>query len=101
MLNPPANLAQHYFVPNPTGGQGVSPKWDFTSSGKFAGNADAYTLGRGVGNLPSPDDPSTDVAWLQVQNVKGKIADTVFRFDTVGGQPPSSVSSALGCIRRR
>ena len=93
-LNPPASLAQHYFVPNPTTGQGLSPKWDFTSSGRFAGNADAYVVGKGVGTLPSPDDPSKDVAWLQVQNVQGKIADTVFRYDTVGGQPPSSVSCA-------
>ena len=93
-LNPPASLAQHYFVPNPTTGQGLSPKWDFTSSGRFAGNADAYVVGKGVGTLSSPDDPSKDVAWLQVQNVQGKIADTVFRYDTVGGQPPSSVSCA-------
>lgn len=91
-LNLPASLAQHYFVPNPVTGQGLSPKWDFTSSGRFAGNADAFIVGKGVGNLPSPDDASKDVAWLQVQNVQGKIADTVFRFDTVGGQPPSSVS---------
>lgn len=96
-LDPPASLAQHYFVPNPTtGGQGLSPKWDFTSSGKFAGNADAFVVAKGVGSLPSPDDPSKDVAWLEVQAVQGEIADVVFRTDTVGGQPPSSVSFCFG-----
>ena len=44
------------------------------------------------GSLPSPQDPSTDVAWLHVVNVLGDIASDVFRFDTVGGQPPTSVS---------
>ena len=91
--NPPRNLGQHYFVTNPTTGQGVSPKWDFTASGENKGNVDAYVIGKGVGNLASPDDSSKDVAWLQVQNVEGKLADTVYRFDTVSGQPPSSVSA--------
>ncbi|KAI0729838.1 hypothetical protein C8Q72DRAFT_290317 [Fomitopsis betulina] len=88
--NPSRNLGQHYFVTNPTTGSGVSPKWDFTSSGENKGNADAYVIGKGVGNLASPDDSTKDIAWLQVQNVEGSLADTVFRFDTVGGQPPSS-----------
>lgn len=90
--NPSRNLGQHYFVTNPTTGSGVSPKWDFTSSGENKGNADAYVIGKGVGNLASPDDSTKDIAWLQVQNVEGSLADTVFRFDTVGGQPPSSAS---------
>jgi len=89
-LNPPANLAQHYFVPNPATGQGVSPKWDFTSNGKFEGNTDAFIVAKGNGTLPSPDDPKKDVAWLEVLNVQGKVAAEVFRIDTVGGQPPSS-----------
>ncbi|PCH35191.1 hypothetical protein WOLCODRAFT_166107 [Wolfiporia cocos MD-104 SS10] len=88
-VNPPQNLAQHYFVPNPVG-TGLSPKWDFTSSGEFNGNPNAYVIGRVNGTLPSPDDPTKDVTWLEVLNVQGDIADEVFRFDTVGGQPPSS-----------
>ena len=90
--NPPRNLGQHYFVTNPVTGQGVSPKWDFTSSGENKGNPNAYVVGKGVGTLPSPNDPTTDVAWLEVQNVEGDLADTIFRYDTVNGQPPSSVS---------
>ncbi|KZT69975.1 hypothetical protein DAEQUDRAFT_234153 [Daedalea quercina L-15889] len=89
-LNPPANLAQHYFVTNPITGQGLSPKWDFTSSGKFQGNPDAFVVGKVNGTLASPDDPTTDITWLEVLRVEGEIADEVFRYDTVGGQPPSS-----------
>ncbi|EPT02194.1 hypothetical protein FOMPIDRAFT_1059432 [Fomitopsis schrenkii] len=88
--NPPRNLGQHYFVTNPVTGQGVSPKWDFTSSGENKGDANAYVIGKGAGNLPSPDDSSKDVAWLKLQNVQGELADTIYRFGTVGGQPPSS-----------
>ncbi|CAL1699294.1 unnamed protein product [Somion occarium] len=90
VLNPPEILAQHYFVSNPTTGQGLSPKWDFTSSGKFSGNKDAFFVGRGQGSLPAPTDPKKDINWLEVANVQGSIANTVFRTDTRGGQPPSS-----------
>ncbi|OSD01443.1 hypothetical protein PYCCODRAFT_1369226 [Trametes coccinea BRFM310] len=90
ILNPPEILAQHYFVPNPTTGQGLSPKWDFTSSGKFKGVKDAFIIAKGKGTLPSPNDPTHDVAWLDVVQVEGDVASEVFRFDTVGGQPPSS-----------
>ena len=34
IIDIPQILAQHYFVPNPTTGQGLSPKWDFTWSRK-------------------------------------------------------------------
>ncbi|KAK7681369.1 hypothetical protein QCA50_015460 [Cerrena zonata] len=90
MRNPPEILAQHYFITNPTTGQGLSPKWDFTSSGKFNGNSNAFFVGKGEGSLPSPNDPKQDINWLQVGNLQGKIADMVFRTDTRGGQPPSS-----------
>lgn len=91
-INPggqPQVLAQHYFVTNPVTGQGVSPKWDFTSSGRFKGNEDAFIIAKGLGSLPAPTNATTDVAWLQVTNVEGSIADQVFRIDTKGGQPPA------------
>ena len=91
-LNPPTVLAQHFFQPNPVTGSGVSPVWDFRSNPRFKGHDDAFVLARGNGSIPSPQDPSTDVAWLHVVKVQGDIADDVFRFDTVGGQPPTSVS---------
>ena len=94
-LNTPDILAQHYFVTNPLTGQGVSPKWDFTSSGnpKFAGNSSAFIVAKGKDSIPSPN-PKTDINWLQVVNVGGDaggdIADVVIRSSTVGGQPPAS-----------
>ncbi len=91
LVNPPEVLAQHYFVPNPTTGQGVSPKWDFTSSGAFQGSQNAYIVAKGKGTLPAPTNATRDVAWLDVTGIQGDIANEVFRFDTVGGQPPSSV----------
>ena len=87
----PGVLGQHYFVTNPVTGSGVSPKWDFTSSGKFAGNQDAYFVGAPVGNVPAPSNPAKNVAWLHIGHVEGALADEVFRYDTVGGQPPTSV----------
>ncbi|KAH9886460.1 hypothetical protein C8Q73DRAFT_658233 [Cubamyces lactineus] len=90
ILDIPQILAQHYFVPNPTTGQGLSPKWDFTSSGKFEGVKDAFIVAKGKGTLPAPTNATRDVAWLDVVQVKGDIASEVFRFDTVGGQPPAS-----------
>ena len=94
-LNPPTVLAQHFFQPNPVTGSGVSPVWDFRSNPRFKGHDDAFVLARGNGSIPSPQDPSKDVAWLHVVKVQGDIADDVFRFDTVGGQPPTSVSLPL------
>ncbi|KAI0764609.1 hypothetical protein BD413DRAFT_606239 [Trametes elegans] len=93
IVSPPEVLAQHYFVPNPTAGQGLSPKWDFTSSGAFAGVQDAFIVAKGKGTLPAPTNATRDVAWLDVVQVQGNIASEVFRFDTVGGQPPSSCQS--------
>lgn len=93
--NPPDVLAQHYFVPNPLTGTGVSPKWDFSSSGnaKFAGNPNATIVAKGQSSVPAPR-AQTDVNWLEVVNVGGAaggaIADVVIRSDTVGGQPPAT-----------
>ena len=96
VVNPPEILAQHYFVSNPTTGQGVSPKWDFASSGnpRFAGNSSAFIVAKGKGSVPAPNS-TVNINWLDVVNIGGdaggQIADEVFRTDTVGGQPPSSV----------
>lgn len=94
-FNPPDILAQHYFVQNPTTGQGVSPKWDFTSSGnpQLVGNPDAIIVAKGKASIPAPHN-ATDINWLDVVNIGGaaggKVADEVLRTSTVGGQPPTS-----------
>ncbi|KAI8969787.1 hypothetical protein BD414DRAFT_255845 [Trametes punicea] len=90
VLNVPDVLAQHYFVTNPITGQGISPKWDFSSSGKFEGVKDAFIVGKSKGSIPAPTNATRDVPWLDLVQVQGDIASEVFRFDTVGGQPPAS-----------
>ncbi|KAJ7064668.1 hypothetical protein C8F01DRAFT_1054090 [Mycena amicta] len=88
-IGAPALLGFHYFVPAASG-TGLSPKWDFTSTGKFAGNSTAFIIGAKVGDIPAPADPTTNVDWLALNNAGGSLASQVFRIDTVGGQPPSS-----------
>jgi hypothetical protein len=81
-------------VTSPTG-TGISPIWDFTSSGNFAGDANAYVIGAKVGDIPAPTKPTTNVDWLALNGVQGALASKIFRIDTVGGQPPTSVSIFL------
>ncbi|KAJ8515689.1 hypothetical protein ONZ45_g6931 [Pleurotus djamor] len=82
-------LGEHYFIPNPVTGTGLSPKWDFTSHGATSGNHNAFVVGARSGGLPSPSG-SANVDWLSLSNVQGRLANQVFRVDTKGGQPPSS-----------
>ncbi len=98
VLNPPIVLSQHFFQPNPVTGTGVSPVWDFRSNPRFKDEDGAYFLGQFNGSIPSPRDPTRDAVWLHIANVQGQSEDEVFRFDTVGGQPPTSVS-LLWCTR--
>ncbi|KAF8180559.1 hypothetical protein K438DRAFT_1842121 [Mycena galopus ATCC 62051] len=79
----------HYFVTSPSG-TGLSPEWDFTSTGKFAGNATAFVLGAKVGDILAPVDPATNIDWLSLVAAEGDLASQIFRIDTVGGQPPTS-----------
>ncbi|KAF9010093.1 hypothetical protein BDQ17DRAFT_1347534 [Cyathus striatus] len=84
----PAILGQHYFVQNPITGQGISPKWDFTSA-VFAGNPNAFVVGAKVGDILAPTG-SQDIDWLALTKAVGSLADQVYRTDTHKGQPPSS-----------
>lgn len=86
----PTVLGQHYYVPNPVG-SGLSPKWDFTSSGATAGNPNAYVIGVKIGDLPSSD--SNNIDNLMVKAVEGELASEVFRVETNGGQPPTQCAA--------
>ncbi|EIM89137.1 uncharacterized protein STEHIDRAFT_167031 [Stereum hirsutum FP-91666 SS1] len=92
-LGNPDVLGQHYFVPNPATGSGTSPKFDFTSA-RFNGVADAFVVLARTGDIPSPDDKSVDIDWLYLTALsyagQGKLAKSVFRVETAGGQPPAS-----------
>jgi len=85
-MSNPAVLGQHYYVPNPVG-TGLSPKWDFTSSGVTAGDPNAYVIGAKVGDLPTSDPNNIDD--LMIKAIKGALAHEVFRVQTNGGQPPT------------
>ncbi|KAJ7032213.1 hypothetical protein C8F04DRAFT_1040713 [Mycena alexandri] len=85
----PALLGFHYFVPSPTG-TGISPKWDFTSTGANVGSANAFVIGTKVGDITDSTNTAVNVDWLALNNLEGSLASQVFRIDTVNGQPPSS-----------
>lgn len=85
-------LAQHFFQPNAAGS--VSPVWDFRATDRFSNDTTAFFVGKGKTSLPSPIDPATNINWLDVANVSGSIATEVFRVSTLGGQPPTSVSTS-------
>lgn len=93
-MGPTANgyplFGSHFFVTSPSG-TGLSPVWDArAASGK--GKADAFVLAAKIANLPAPTGKG-DVDWLQLKNVQGDLATQVYRTDTRGGQPPTSVCS--------
>ncbi|KIJ61565.1 hypothetical protein HYDPIDRAFT_31173 [Hydnomerulius pinastri MD-312] len=88
----PLVLGQHYYVPNPDG-SGLSPKWDFTSSGMTAGNSQAYVIGAKTGDLPSLDT-TLNIDSLMVKGIQGDLASEIFRIQNNGGQPPAKCSTA-------
>lgn len=94
---PSTILGQHYFIKNDTGA--LSPVWDSRATPKFKGQKDAVIVAKVLASAPDAD-PTENVAWLHLGKVSGDIADEVYRTSTVGGVPPSSVSSPLMHRRR-
>jgi Protein of unknown function (DUF3455) len=84
----PLDLGQHYFITNPETGTGIVPRFDFTAS---QNNPNAFVDAKKVGDLPDPYNSTADVDWLQLQGFLGDLAKTVFRVNTKGGQPATSV----------
>ncbi|KAF5330010.1 hypothetical protein D9611_010492 [Ephemerocybe angulata] len=82
-------LGYHYFVPNPSGKGGLSPKWDFTSTGSTKRNRNAFVIVEKVGGATAPTGKQ-DVDWLATKSVSGGLAGLVYRTDTRQGQPPAS-----------
>ena len=76
-------LGDHFFITNPKTGKGISPFFERTQGEKvFA------VLNKEI-NAPAPNT-QTDVDWLKLDEFEGDWAQTVFRVQTRGGQPPSS-----------
>lgn len=86
----PFILGQHYFVTNPVTGTGLSPKWDFTSAA-FAGNPAAFVVGSKIDDVPAPTNSAVNIDWLYLTSLTGTLANEIYRVDTQGGQPPTSV----------
>ncbi|KAF7359650.1 hypothetical protein MVEN_00689100 [Mycena venus] len=80
----------HYFVIS-SSGMGISPKWDFTSTGKFAGNATPFVIGAKVGDIlaPSKLQVVTDRALRFLPFLTGGNASLSYR--------PDQVQSAVHC----
>jgi hypothetical protein len=88
---------QHYFQPGNNGT--LEPIWDLRSVGQFEGNPGALFGGHKLFSIPSPNNSAVDVAWLELGNDFGSLANKVYRINTVSGQPPQTVSSSVDrCI---
>lgn len=86
---PPLELGHHLFITNPLTGNGTLARFDFTSSQH---SAKAFVDASKIGDIPAPSDPTNNIDWLELTNVLGSLAKTVFRVQTYRGQPPASVS---------
>jgi hypothetical protein len=80
----PLLIAEHYFITNPITGSGISPKFAQSANG-----GSTYVTVAKAGNVPSPQG-SANIDWLQLKQIDGTWAQTVFRVDTKAGQPPAS-----------
>jgi hypothetical protein len=86
---------QHYFV-NQNGT--LEAVWDLRSSGLFKGNQNAIVFAHKIESANSTDGPQ-NIALVELTNDSGGLAKTVYRINTVKGQPPPKVSSSVGCCR--
>jgi hypothetical protein len=84
VLDEKSLLGLHFFVKNDSAITGI-PAWDFATSQH---NPQAFVDVAAFEKLPAPQNV-TDVPWLQVHGTKGKLATSVYRLFTRGGQPPA------------
>lgn len=84
----PLLLGYHYFITNPITGSGISPKFAQAANG-----GSTFTTLSKLGAVHSPAGTS-NVDWLELTEVAGTWAKTVFRVDTVAGQPPTTCTGA-------
>ncbi|KAI9432556.1 hypothetical protein BJY52DRAFT_1400028, partial [Lactarius psammicola] len=78
-------IGQHYFI---DGADGLVPVWDFRADGNTKGNPNAIVLAKVAGSIPSPAG-APNVDWVELSNVSGGLAGTIFRVNTVQGDPPA------------
>jgi hypothetical protein len=73
------------------------PVWNLTSIGSDGNNTHATIYGQKANSVPSSN--ATNVNWVEY-NTSTVWANTIYSVNTVGGQPPSTVSSSLRVSRR-
>ena len=69
------------------------PVWNLTSIGSYANNLNAIIYGQEVSSVPSSNG-TYNADWAEYKT-SGGWADIIYSVDTVGGYPPSGVSSSL------
>jgi hypothetical protein len=82
-----SKIGKHYFVNKDST---LVPVWDCTFS---FNNPNAIVYAQKKNTFPSPD-PTHNVAWLELVGKSGGLANIIYRIDTAGGQPPTTVSSS-------
>ncbi|KAF8315822.1 hypothetical protein DL93DRAFT_2227112 [Clavulina sp. PMI_390] len=75
-------IVQHFFVTAPNNGTGVDPEFKQIKTG-------ASSVLSKTASITSPQG-SANVAWLQLTNIVGTLATSVYRVDTQLGQPPAT-----------
>jgi len=81
-------LGIHTYV---TTESGISPKFDFSEYSK-PNDPYAFVIASTIGDIPAPTGSPNDVDWLELTNIEGDLARTIFRVQTKGGQPPAYCS---------
>lgn len=71
---------------------GISPKFDFSKYSQ-PNDTDAFALVSTVEDIYYVPTGSNDVDWLELTNIEGDLARTIFRVYTRGGQPPANCST--------
>ncbi|KAL1410112.1 hypothetical protein Q8F55_004115 [Vanrija albida] len=68
----------HEFVATPNTPGSISPRFFDPETG------DTVTLKR-TGSVPSPDNSTSNIPWIQLEPIEGNLAKSVFRLQTAGG----------------
>lgn len=72
----------HFFT---TVSSGIAPVFRYPSTGE-------EVVGAVAAKVASPKEPSVNIPWLQLKASAGSLSKSVYRTNTVKGQPPASVS---------
>ncbi len=79
-------LGQHYFE---SSNGDLNPVFNFRSDGPTKGNQDAIVVAQVTGDILTPAGDKfdfKDVGWQEMKAVSGKLASTIFRVNTTGGE---------------